>query len=151
MCWWGGWEVPRWDLDWLWSGCEICFAWLCCCCCFVVDYTADSISCPSWRLTCFVSLRSIEGSTILLGLTPADTDLVIFRNCHTGGNSNKSDQRFDLLIIQSNVQDSMLIKEVQEEKWAYGNSVWYWFIYSQKMHLIRFTTLHTNVKWHTNK
>ena len=63
-----------------------------------------------------MSLHSTEGSTILLGLTHADTGLVGFRNCHTGGNSNKSDNRFDLLIIQSNVQDSMLIKEVQEEK-----------------------------------
>ena len=88
-----------------------------------VDYTADSISYPSWRLTCFVSLRSNGGSTIPLGLTSAD--LVGLRNCHTCDNSNKSDKRFDLLKIQSNVQDPMLIKEVQEEKWASGNSVWY--------------------------
>ena len=46
--------------------------------------------------------------------------------------------------------ESNPMSKIQEEKWAGGNSVWYWFIYSQTMHFIRFTTLHTNVKWHTN-
>ena len=46
------------------------------------------------------------GSTILLGLTPAETDLVGFLNCRSGDDSTKSNNRFDLLRIQSNVQDS---------------------------------------------
>ena len=47
--------------------------------------------------------------------------------------------------------ESNPVSKIQEEKWAHINSVWYWFIYSQTMHFVRFTTLHTNVKWHTNK
>ena len=48
-----------------------------------------------------------DGSiTILLGLTPAETDLVCFLYCRSGDDSTKSNKRFDLLRIQSNVQDS---------------------------------------------
>ena len=92
----------RIDFGLVWS----CFAWLCWCHCrFIVDYTVDSISCPSWYLTCLVSFRLIGESTILLGLTPAETDLVGFRNCRSDDDSTKSNKRFDLLGIQSNVQD----------------------------------------------
>ena len=76
---------------------------------------------------------------------------LVFRNRHNSDNSNKSDKKFDLLLIQSNVQDPMLMKGVQEEKWAGGNLVWYLFIYSKTIHFIRFTILHTNVKWHRNQ
>ena len=140
----------RLALVWFESVFRMTLCWLRCC--FMVDYTAGSISFPSWRLTCFVSFRSTGGSAALLGLTPRlRRTWLVFRNRHVSDNSNKSDKTFDLLLIQSNVQDPMLMKGVQEEKWAGGYSVWYWFIYSQTMHLIRFTILHTNVKWHTNK
>ena len=52
-----------------------------------------------------MSFRLIGESTILLGLTPAETDLVGFRNCRSDDDSTKSNKRFDLLGIQSNVQD----------------------------------------------
>ena len=48
-----------------------------------------------------------QSYTILLGLTPADTDLVGFWNCRRGDDSTKLNKSFDLLRIQSNVQDPL--------------------------------------------
>ena len=144
---WWGWEVPWLALVWFGSVFRMTLLTLLLLCCWL--YCQQCIL-SFLTLAYFVWFRSTRGSIILLGLTPAEIDLVGFQNCHKGDNSSKSENRFDLLMIQSNVQDPM-IKVVQEEKWAGGNSVWYCLFISQTMHFIWFIILHTNVKWHTNK
>ena len=69
--------------------------------------------CRQYILFFLMSFRSTGDSTILLGLAPAETDLVGFRNCYTGDNSNESDKRFWLTdnpiqCQRSNVDDKVL-------------------------------------------
>ena len=55
--------------------------------------------------------------------------------CHTCDNSSKSEEIFDLRIIQSSVQ----VREKSRKRiWAKGDSVWYCLFISQTMHFIRF-------------
>ena len=124
----------RIDFGLVWS----CFAWLCWCHCrFIVDYTVDSISCPSWYLTCLVSFRFLVW--LLLGLTWLVSGIVVV-----------------MMIPLSQIRgltywESNPMSKIQEVKWAGGNSGWYCLFISQTMHFLRFATLHTNVKWQTDK
>ena len=46
---------------------------------------------------------------------------------------------------------SNIRRVIQREEWSTRWLIWYWFIYSQTMHFIRWTMLHTNVNWNIHK
>ena len=103
------------------------------------EYTFDSISCPSWCRFVWSEAPLFFLVWFLLKLTWLVSGIVVVMTIPLS-------QIRGLTYWESNP-----MSKIQWERWACGNSVWYWFIYSQTKHFIRFTTLHTNVKWHTNQ
>ena len=94
----------------------------------------------AWYMRCLMSLCSIGGSTILLGLIHCRFVLV-----------------FGIVIVVTiplsrigylTYAENNPMSKIQKEKWADGNSVWYCLFTSQTMHFMWFIILHTNIKRH---